>query len=95
MRSNRLTIAWTAFCSSAALGGEGVRLISPRANVLGGRPVGVALPEHAIRVSVEEVEGTWDMSSLSVSIGTRLPLPWLDLLGAPLPEGCEGQVTLP
>ena len=78
IRSNLLTIAWTAFCYSAAFCGEAVRFILPRANVPGGRPVGVALPERAIRVSVEEVEGTWEISSLSVSMGTKLPLPWLD-----------------
>ena len=44
----------------------------------GGRPVRVALPERAIRVLVEEVEGTWETSSLSVSIGTKLPPPRLD-----------------
>ena len=44
----------------------------------GGRQVGVALPERAIRVLLEEVEGTREISSLSVSMGTKLPPPWLD-----------------
>ena len=78
MRSSHLIMAWTAFCSSAALCREAVHLISPRANVPGGRPIGVALPDRAMRVSVEEVEGTWETSSLSLSMGTKLPLPWLD-----------------
>ena len=68
-------MACTAFYSSAARCREAVRLISSQANVPGGRGVGVGLREHAIRVSVEEVEGTWEMSSLSVSMGTKLPLP--------------------
>ena len=38
----------------------------------------MAQPERAIRVLVQEVEGTWEISSLSVSMGTNLLLPWSD-----------------
>ena len=44
----------------------------------GGRLEGVDLPEWAILVSVEEVEGACDTSSLSSSMGSIPPLLGLD-----------------
>ena len=78
IRSNRLTMPWTAFCSSAAHCCEAVHLISLLANVPSGRPDGVVLLERAIRVLAEEVQVTWEISSLSSSIGLTPPLPQVD-----------------
>ena len=44
----------------------------------GGRPDGLDRPERAILVSVDEVEGTWDTSSLSSSMWSTPLLLGLD-----------------